>query len=110
MIKILKSGKFALDGINIVKLEEGKTESFELAEEKLLVDVGWAEYCKDDAVDIAEDIDEIREEVDWLEVFTSLEDKDFTTTGKPRVKAVEAIVGRDLTSKEVNDAWKEYQD
>ncbi|MFL0806756.1 MAG: hypothetical protein K6L60_05665 [Oceanobacter sp.] len=34
---------------------------------------------------------------------------DFTTTGKPRVKAVERVLGRDVTSEQVDTAWNEIK-
>lgn len=36
-------------------------------------------------------------------------DEHFTGRGKPRVKAVEAIIGYDITAEQCNEAWTEFK-
>lgn len=46
MIKLLKSGNWALEGVNVVEMVEGAEDSFGSAENCKLVDAGWAEWVK----------------------------------------------------------------
>ncbi len=55
MIKILKSGSWALGGTQVVELTEGEEVSFGSANNCEIVDSGWAEWAK-----IAEAAEELR--------------------------------------------------
>lgn len=46
MIKLLKSGSWALEGVNVVEMVEGFEQNFGSAENCKLVDAGWAEWVK----------------------------------------------------------------
>jgi hypothetical protein len=46
MIKILKSGSWALEGVNVVDMVEGAEGNFGSSENCKLVDAGWAEWVK----------------------------------------------------------------
>lgn len=46
MIKILKTGSWALSGILLVDLAEGEEVNFGAADEYAIVDAGWAEWCE----------------------------------------------------------------
>ena len=48
MIKLLKSGSWALEGVHIVEMVEGVKQSFGPAEDFKLVEAGWAEWVKAD--------------------------------------------------------------
>lgn len=55
MVKILKSGSWALEGVHVVELVEGEEKSFGSLENCKLVDAGWAEWAK-----IAQAAEELR--------------------------------------------------
>lgn len=46
MIKILKSGTWALGGTQVVEMVEGDKKSFGPVDDFNLVDAGWAEWSK----------------------------------------------------------------
>lgn len=46
MIKLLKSGNWALDGTNVVEMVEGTEGNFGSVENCKLVDAGWAEWAE----------------------------------------------------------------
>jgi hypothetical protein len=46
MIKLLKSGSWALEGVNVVDMVEGTEGNFGSSENCKLVDAGWAEWVK----------------------------------------------------------------
>lgn len=46
MIKILKSGNWALGGTQVVELVEGDEKSFGAADDFSIVEAGWAEWVK----------------------------------------------------------------
>lgn len=46
MIKLLKSGNWALEGVHVVEVVEGEVKSFGSVENCKLVDAGWAEWAK----------------------------------------------------------------
>jgi len=46
MIKILKSGNWALGGTQVVELVEGDEKSFGAADDFAIVEAGWAEWVK----------------------------------------------------------------
>lgn len=46
MIKLLKSGNWALEGVNVVEMIEGVEQDFGSMENCKLVDAGWAEWVK----------------------------------------------------------------
>ncbi len=46
MIKIIKSGAWALGGTQVVELTEGEEWIFGAADECSLVEAGWAEWVK----------------------------------------------------------------
>jgi hypothetical protein len=48
--------------------------------------------------------------IDIIDVLDALDrDKDFTEGGKPEVKAIEALLDRNVTAAERDAAWAEYQ-
>lgn len=55
MIKLLKSGSWALDGTNVVEMVEGTEGNFGSMENCKLVDAGWAEWVKAEAPKVAEE-------------------------------------------------------
>ena len=58
MIKILKSGSWALGGTQVVELTEGEEVSFGSTDNCEIVESGWAEWAK-----IAEVAEELRKPV-----------------------------------------------
>lgn len=46
MIKLLKSGNWALEGVNVVEMVEGVEQNFGSAENCKLIDAGWAEWVR----------------------------------------------------------------
>jgi hypothetical protein len=46
MVKLLKSGSWALEGVRVVEMVEGVDQSFGAAEDFKLVEAGWAEWVK----------------------------------------------------------------
>ena len=49
--------------------------------------------------------------IDIIDVIDDLDqEKDFTSCGKPDVKALEALLDRKLTAAERDEAWKQYQE
>lgn len=56
MIKLLKSGNWALEGVNVVEMIEGVEQNFGSAENCKLVDAGWAEWKKVEAPKVAEEV------------------------------------------------------
>jgi hypothetical protein len=46
MIKLLKSGNWALEGVHVVELVAGEVLHFSADEEFKMVDAGWAEWAK----------------------------------------------------------------
>lgn len=46
MIKILKSGNWALEGVNVVEMVAGTEGNFGSSENCKLVEAGWAEWAK----------------------------------------------------------------
>lgn len=46
MIKLLKSGNWALEGTRVVEMVEGSEKSFGPVEDFKLVAAGWAEWVK----------------------------------------------------------------
>lgn len=56
MVKLLKSGSWALEGTRVVEMIEGEEQSFGAAEDFKLVADGWAEWVKADvAVPVSDD-------------------------------------------------------
>lgn len=53
MIKLLKSGRWALEGVNVVEMVEGVEGNFGSSENCKLVDAGWAEWVKADVISVA---------------------------------------------------------
>lgn len=51
MIKLLKSGNWALEGVNVVEMLEGAEQTFGPVEDCKLVDAGWAEWVKAEKAD-----------------------------------------------------------
>jgi hypothetical protein len=49
MIKILKSGSWALEGVNVVEMVAGTEGNFGSSENCKLVEAGWAEWAKSKA-------------------------------------------------------------
>jgi hypothetical protein len=46
MIKLLKSGNWALEGVHVVELVAGEVLHFSADEEFKMVEAGWAEWAK----------------------------------------------------------------
>ena len=46
MIKLLKSGSWALEGVHVVEVAEGEVLHFSADEEFKMVEAGWAEWAK----------------------------------------------------------------
>ena len=46
MIKILKSGNWALEGVHVVEVAEGEVLHFSADEEFKMVEAGWAQWAK----------------------------------------------------------------
>lgn len=46
MIKLLKTGNWALEGVHVVEVVEGEVKSFGSVENCKLVDAGWAEWAE----------------------------------------------------------------
>lgn len=75
-IKILKTGKWALQGIKVVSLKEGSILDFGAKDNDDLVTKGWAEYHKEEIIPepvIPEELKEENSEVseDELEAFVA---------------------------------------
>jgi len=49
MIKILKSGNWALEGVHVVEVAEGEVLHFSADEEFKMVEAGWAEWAQPEA-------------------------------------------------------------
>lgn len=60
MIKLLKSGNWALEGVNVVEMVEGVEQNFGSAENCKLVDAGWAEWVKVEAPKAVEEVRKTR--------------------------------------------------
>lgn len=56
MIKLLKSGNWALEGVNVVEMVAGTEGNFGSSENCKLVDAGWAEWAKVEAPKVAEEV------------------------------------------------------
>lgn len=56
MVKLLKSGNWALEGVNVVEMVEGAEQSFGPVEDCKLVDAGWAEWVKAETPKAAEEV------------------------------------------------------
>lgn len=54
MVKLLKSGSWALEGTNVVEMAEGEEKSFGPVEDFKLVESGWADWVKVEAPKVAE--------------------------------------------------------
>ena len=46
MIKLLKSGKYALEGVRVVEMVAGEVKDFGPVENCRLVEINWAEWHK----------------------------------------------------------------
>lgn len=49
MVKILKTGNWAFEGLHVAEVVEGATGDFGSVENCKLVDAGWAEWVKAEA-------------------------------------------------------------
>lgn len=54
MVKLLKSGSWALEGLHVVEMVEDTEQSFGPVEDFKLVEAGWAEWKKTEAPKAAE--------------------------------------------------------
>lgn len=52
LIKMLKSGDYALRGVDIVTLEAGELRDFGHAENSVMVEDGWAEWHQEKAKEV----------------------------------------------------------
>jgi uncharacterized protein YifE (UPF0438 family) len=72
-------------------------------EARRLIDRGFARPGEAVAIDTAELIDAI------VDAIADLDSESFGKDGKPNVKAIEAVLGRDITAADRDQAWATYQ-